>query len=167
MIAQIVFGVGIENDQEVYRDGFVTVVPIQQMVIQNLDSMKIIAIRLKKIPAKYVEPVGSDIFIAEKNVTTYAELFNAFWADKACYAKVNGKKVPIIESHEEWSKGVLVEDDGHYIAVEISSITGDWTITDEYVLPRTSMVDHGKFLRVDMNGNWAIEAVPSAEGGSF
>ena len=147
------------------------IVLYQPDILSLIDTVKITAVTYKKIPAEYVES-ESDFFIAKQDVTPYSEIFNAYWDDKLCYAEVrdprNGGivRVPITESYEDWSAGTFTGENGYYIKVEINSENA-WDISSGYILPKPYVADKGKFLRVDINGNWAIEAIPSAEGGSF
>ena len=147
------------------------IVLYQPDMLSLIDTVKITTVTYKKIPAEYVES-ESDFFIAKQDVTPYSEISNAYQDDKLCYAEVqdprNGGivRVPITEYYEDWSAGTFTGENGYYIKVEINSENA-WDINSGYILPRTGMVDRGKFLRVDINGNWVAEAVPSAEGGSY
>jgi hypothetical protein len=47
-------------------------------------------------------------------------------------------------------------------------VNGVWTAqTPASGLPEVSTSDAGKFLRVDTNGTWVVQSIPSAEGVSF
>ena len=166
-LGELVFGVAITDDgREEYVDGAVTAV-IAAQALEMFEFVKITAMRTKKIPAECVE---SSQFIAKFNETPFADIKAAWDSDINCCIDLgslgDNVRVPVNRCTDTQIAAIIPTDNGAVIEVTVTN-ANVWDFKLRFILPETTNMDVGKFLRVNSDGQWIAAEVPSAEGGSF
>ena len=164
--------VDFETKEVIEEEGKSFVTLLFSSVLQTFESVQIIAVRTKKIPAEYVEGGAGGMFIAKFNETPFADIKAAWDEQKVCYLDMGNAipdtRLPFVECSDATARAELFLHGNYGFSIQVTvTSNGKWNFNMSSILPETTNMDEGKFLRVNSNGVWVAEELSSAEGGSF
>lgn len=162
--------VDFETKEVIEEEGKSFVMLLFSSVLQTFESVQIIAVRTKKISAEYIEGGAGGMFIAKFNETPFADIKAAWDSDINCCIDLgsfgDNMRVPVYMCTNTRAGAIVPTDNGAVVEVTVTN-ENVWDFKLRFILPETTNMDVGKFLRVNSMGEWIAAEVPSAEGGSF